>query len=554
MATSPTISYVGSVDTTNSPNGSNMFKILFDPNIQPLMFEYQIMPDTTELVPPEDIITGFINPDTAQSEGISNQYQLPIPSTGNDYNTGKVIRIRVYPQLLSVTPWSNALNFYNPPAAPGIIAAKYDSNTPVYYQDDDDLWVLLQGPKLEGIQYIIAYYFCDSDDNTVWKVSDPLEPEVVMYGGNESLRIHTSMDDDVSKTEGKNVVYVAVHAVFGFQDPEGKNFYTVSEISQSVKAEQSTFEAPTLHPIDYNSVNQSVTLTWDPPNSSYLPFYSVSAYDIYLSVSGGGASLLDTVSGTENTFNYTNDITTCGSMLEYYVVANSATGAAPLQSNTESVQVFYAATQPLDLNYEWAVPLNDNTTTVKVGFTFKNPSYLGCGSDPLMNWQIYDTTNESVVTEGTAVYNDAMNHIYAELVDFSYSDNNQYVIRAFVSTIDPNSQTRINGGVAQSSVIVPENVPIIYNISQSAAGVSFNVTSQLLISPTAQFIHVIPGGIITNIKFDTTDFDFEQTGDVEVYTCLLSWVDLGISPTNNFTIAVGNSAGVGVGHYNNAPQ
>jgi len=139
----PTLSYVGSVDTTTG-YGDNMFQIVFNSSITGvLMFEYQIL-DNNHSEPPTStqIVTGFINPDTAQTQGIVNQWIIPVPATGNDYITDTTIRIRVYPSNgLNVTEWSNPLPFYNPPYKPNVFEARYDENSG-YYDRDQELFVL----------------------------------------------------------------------------------------------------------------------------------------------------------------------------------------------------------------------------------------------------------------------------------------------------------------------------------------------------------------------------------------------------------------------------
>jgi hypothetical protein len=556
MAQIPTLSYVGSVDTTNSPSGVNMFRILFDSSItNVLMFEYQVLASTTGLLPPSAITTGFINPDSAQSEGIVNQWLVPVPSTGTNYDTGLLVRVRVYPSGLSVTEWSNALDFYNPPPEPTILVARYDPD----YLNNDDLWVLLQGPVQTGISYLLAYYYYNSSNETVWKVSSLLEPSVVTYNGSPSLVVHTPIDGDVSSDLSANLIYVAAHAVFTFEDDASNNFYTVSEISPTVAATPAQYDQPVLEPINYNYNNQLVTLTWTDPTSSFIPFYNISSFDIYLQIDGGLFSLLADVSGNLNTYSYTNTQLTCGTVLSYYVVANSATGAPSQQSNTESINVFYPATAPLNLFYSWAIN-NEYTGTVKVAFSFQNPTDLGCGEDPSANWQIINTSlGNAVVESGTLPYNSTPGHIYSQIVDFDYTLGNQYRIVAFFSTLNNNPPyDRVNGAISESSVIVPSAVPVIYNIELIPGGVQFDIASSNLVSPIAQLVvatYVDPSGVlIVHKPFSTINYVPDQDpydGSFIYEDCELLWTNLPISPSpTHFTLAISNSSGVGIGMYN----
>ena len=556
MAQIPTLSYVGSVDTTNSSSGVNMFRILFDQSITGiLMFEYQVLVSTTELTPPSQITTGFINPDSAQTDGIQNQWLIPIPATGNDYVTGQVVRVRVYPsQGLNVTDWSNALDFYNPPAAPVILIGKYDADTTPYYYNDDDLWVLLQGAAQPGISYLMAYYFCDSSNETVWQVSSLLEPSEVIFDGSACLVVHTNMGDDVSTDPSKNLVYVAVHAVYAFQDASDQTFYTISEISNTVAANQASYEPPVLLPVDYDYTIQNITLTWEAPTSSFLPFYAVSTYDIYLN-----DVLLDTVNGDVTTYSYTNTIETCGTTLSYYVVANSETGAPSQTSNTESVDVFYASQGVTFLSYDWAIR-NQETNSARVAFTFKNPidNNIGCGSSPIVNWQIVNVDASNLVVEDGSLTYDPSATLYVVATNFPYVAGTQYKIAVFISTINPNDGDRVDGVVEYSSVIVPVDIPIIYNIELITntdypllSGVRFNVASEVPLNPIGQIVNATAGPLnINNRPFNTEDFDYVILDGILIYSCTLLWVNLPLSPIpTHFTIAVSNPAGVGVGTY-----
>lgn len=546
MAQIPTLSYVGSVDTTNSPSGANMFRILFDQTItNVLMFEYQILSSTTELLPPELITTGFINPDSAQSDGIVNQWLIPVPSTGEDYVTGMVVRVRVYPSGLSVTEWSNSLNFYNPPPQPTIIYSKYDQS----YTGDDELWVLLQGPAQPGIKYILAFYYSDTANDTVWQVSSVLEPSLIQFDGSQQLVVNTGLGNNVSTDPSKQLIYVAAHAVYPFTYQQD-TFYTVSEISQTVTATPASYSPPVLEPLNYDYTTQDVTLTWLAPSSSFIFPYSVSTYDIYLN-----GSLIDSVAGNVNTYTYTNQAG-CGTTLTFYVVANSAVGSVSLQSNSESVNVFYASQAPLSLSYSWAVA-DDYDNSVKVAFTFQNPASLGCGTEPIANWQIINTSNnDEVVESGTLEYNSTPGHVYPKIVDFPYIVGNQYRIRVFMSTLDVNAPyDRIDGATSTSSVILPVPVPIIYNIELIQNGVRFDVASNDLISPFAQLVNATysaqTGVQINHRPFVTVNYTPTPVGNGFVYEdCQLFWADLPISPApTHFTLAISNSSGVGIGLY-----
>lgn len=570
----PVLSYIGSVDTSTSSNGVNMFQIYFNSSITSvLMFEYMILDDNASNPPTtEQMITGFINPDSAQTQGIANQWIIPIPSTGNNYITGKNVRVRVYPaDGLNVTEWSNSLELYNPPNPPVINLAKYDADTPIYYYNDDDLWVLLDdtGDDIDVLRYLLAYYYCDTSNNTVWAVSDLLTADRITYttidGVQTKLRLHCSIGNDVSILPNKQVVYVAAHTVYPFEY-ENNTYYTISEISNTVTALPASYEPPVLEPVDYDYTNQSVTLDWTAPTSSFIPFYNVSTYTIYRKINDSEYQLLATVDGDILTYTYTNTETVCGTELSFYVVATSATGAEEQTSNTENIYVFYAASAPQGLNYTWAVftePLsNDNA---EVLFSFENPSDLGCGSNPQIAWQIVNTSTSQIMNSGVVEYipnpeSPEPPTVYSVIADFSYNILNFYVIQVFAQTTNTNPPFNlIDGAVATSSSIIPSRIPFIYNIALYSdvytSGVTFNVSSRVEVNPTAQLAYIQVDGntvSIASVAFDMMQFNPPNYTGVYTYNCNLQWSNLEIdTPPDGFAIMVANQAGVGIGKYNN---
>ena len=63
----PTLSYVGSVDTSSSNTGNVILQVTFPSNIKALMFEYKYQPESTQIAVPDDLqYSGFVYPDAAE--------------------------------------------------------------------------------------------------------------------------------------------------------------------------------------------------------------------------------------------------------------------------------------------------------------------------------------------------------------------------------------------------------------------------------------------------------------------------------------------------------
>lgn len=551
----PVLSYVGSVDTTSLSAGVNMFKMLFDSSITGvLMFEYKIVSDVGSAFPaPDDVTTGFINPDSAQSQGISNQWLVPVPSTGTGYNPHTNVRIRVYPANgLNVTPWSNALSFYNPPTKPHINSAKFDADSSGSYLGDDDLWVLLdhvEGNDNTELQYLLAYYYVDDSGTTVWQVSDLLTP--VNYNGSDQWVLHVALNNDVSMVQ--RIIYVAAHTVYPFA---GNEFYTVSEISNTFVATPAANTPPVLDPLVYDYTaqpNQLINLTWQPPTSAFIGAYSLQNYFIWLN----GVNIA-TVDALATTYQYVNLNLTCGTQLSFSVQAISATGYDPLMSNSESVYVFTTASAPATLSYNWALYTDQYLhDEVAVSFNFTNPADIGCGSEPIVNWYISPDAGATQTVSGTVPYFSG-NAPYSVTTSFPYIDTNIYRIYAYVSTLNSNDTTqRIDGAIQQSSSIDPADVPLIYNVDTivsglQTSGVNFNVASAIEVAPVCTFTYWDSSNNTMDIRpWLMTEQDepvYDEVNNVYIYTVTLMWANFvpTITPyPPRFIISVANASGIG---------
>jgi hypothetical protein len=239
---SPILGYVSAIDVTDSGNGSSQYNIFFDSSITTsgnlLMFEYKLQPANVTNPTPDQITLAFVNTEnSSQMAGISNQWRISVPAIPTtlpifDYDPTipMEIRVRVYYGVLgtpdiNVTDWSNALNVHNPPNQPEITFALY--NTPSVAEQDDLYIVLETDAKInyDEVKFIVAYYYQDASNNTVWTVSDLLTATTVIYNSISSKLL--TMVDFGNVSDGSNAVYAAVYAVFPFTytDTSGTNNY-----------------------------------------------------------------------------------------------------------------------------------------------------------------------------------------------------------------------------------------------------------------------------------------------------------------------------------------
>jgi len=267
----PALAYVSSVDMTNTSNfGSTKYQILFDPILLAIgnliMFEYKFQKSDSSIPDLDNTSFGFISVENAIQSGIANQYIISIPALANTYDgsVDNTIQFRMYFGITSssknvfVTPWSNALNVYNPPVAP-IIYTDASAAGGAYFQpsfNTDKLYVLLdpsQNPyDYNTMKFVVCYFYQDSSNTTIWSVSDHLSATISTFD-NKTFRVITVENiGEVSTTSPYNKVYVSIHAVYDWVDISN-NYYALSYISNEVIAvEASSGGVPLLFNIVSN--------------------------------------------------------------------------------------------------------------------------------------------------------------------------------------------------------------------------------------------------------------------------------------------------------------
>lgn len=454
----PTLTYVGSIDLSNS-FGSTQYNIFFDPDITTygnvLMFEYKLQ-DSDVISPDPDTVTlGFVDTENAnQTMGISNQWLISIPSLSDIYSPTptKTIQVRVIYGVFGeadilTTPWSNALNVHNPPPQPVINLALF---TTPNVGDPNDLYVILQNnPDIDydAVKFIIAYYYQNQANETVWDISNLLDSTPVTYLA-QSCRL-LSINNFGTVNSDSTIVYTSVYCVYPFTDTvDGttNNYYSVSHISSTYNAGSADLlNAPTITSINYQVYDipssQNMVINWNPPDPSILPIYTVENYILEYSTNGTDWTVIDNEIPADQT-SYTFDVSSfdCGTTLSYRVKATEVNGSVSDYSNIESENIFKYALVPEDLTITNIVVNGDNTVNMTVNFN--NPSNIGCGSPLTAYFSILvDETQQTTVNYnsspiGTPNYS-------VELTNLIVSSSG--TVEVYLNTQDTNSANFLAG-------------------------------------------------------------------------------------------------------------
>lgn len=451
----PILTYVGSIDLSNS-FGSTQYNIFFDPDITAngnvLMFEYKLQDSDVISPDPETVTLGFVDTENAnQTMGISNQWLISIPSLSDIYNPTptKTIQVRVIygvfgePDILT-TPWSNPLNVHNPPPQQTINLALF---TTPNIGDPNDLYVILQNnPNIDydAVKFVIAYYYQNQANETVWDISDLLDSTSVTYLG-EPCRL-LSINNFGTVNSESTIVYTSVYCVYPFTDTvEGtlNNYYSVSHISTTYDAGSADLlNAPIITSIDYQVYDitslQNMVINWNPPDPSILPIYTVENYILEYSTNGTDWTVIDDeIPPNQTSFTFDVSSFDCETTLSYRVKATEINGSVSDYSNVESKNIFKYALAPQDLTITNIVVNGDNTVNMTVNFY--NPNNIGCGSPSTAYFSILVNETE----ETTVSYNFFPPNYSVELTNLSIPSSG--TVEVYLNTEDTNSTNFLAG-------------------------------------------------------------------------------------------------------------
>jgi hypothetical protein len=416
----PTLSYRGSVDITSAEYGSTLYNLFYDASLvslgSVLMFEVKTIQQNIIVPNPDTVSLSFISIENATNTGISNQWQIAVPSTNDNYDPNIAVRIavRVYIGItgtaeVGVTEWSNELDVHNPPAQPVIRDAFY--NTP---GDEDDLYIFLDLSEnsylVDGsLNFVAAFYYQDNGGSTVWDVSVPLTAQ--QLNGGFTYMLHVPNFGFVSTDPSYSVVYTSLYAVYEFQDDSNNNFYSVSHISNTVNATPAADLPPVVTSVDYavyNSGDQTMTVYWDAPLNADIPAYNVASYNVYVSTDPSGSFVMD-ASGVTDLF-YAYDVSSypCGTTVYFKIQALLTDGSTSPLSDTSiysHLNIFYYADAPTNLEVT-----NTSYSSGNIGMTvnFTGPVDEGCGTPVkfvvIIDGQSFDVGYDAPAANYSVVY------------------------------------------------------------------------------------------------------------------------------------------------------
>ena len=493
VTTSPTLSYVSSADVSSVVNdGLTKYEILFDASLVALgnliMFEYKFQDVGASSPNLANTSFGFISVEDAIQSGIENQYVIAVPAEANtlDGLATRTIQVRVYFGVTSVannvvvTPWSNELNVHNPPVTPVLYSAPGFAGA--YYDPDfttDRLYVYLDPITntydYTEIKFVVCYFFQDSGNATVWSVSEPLQAFDASFG-TASVKLITVPNIGTVSTASP-FVYVSIHAVYDWQY-SSNNYYAVSYMSNEVTAPSASSDTdPNITSVVYNvytgSVavpgDQTMTVTWEPPGNSGLPFFQVSTYTLYYSIDGSsGFYPYVTVDG--NILSATVNVGTgldglnldCGQNIRYRV------DALTVQSNVEPSPV----SDPTNI-FKYAQAVTDLTITnttynglvgMTVNFTGLSDITKGCGAGVSYVVSI-DGDTSFTPTSGSLTYFADQNYSLT-YTGLSVQQTGDVVVWLLTNNTNASPASPLAGVTATTSYIANNLVldPVVYDV------------------------------------------------------------------------------------------
>lgn len=497
VTTSPTLSYVSSADVSSVVNdGLTKYEILFDASLIALgnliMFEYKFQDVGASSPTLANTSFGFISVEDAIQSGIENQYVIAVPAESNtlDGAATRTIQVRVYFGVTSVannvvvTPWSNVLDVRNPPVTPVIYSIPgFDG---AFYDPDfttDRLYVYLDPSQNQydysEIKFVVCYFFQDTTNATVWSVSDPLAATDASFGAASVKLITVPNIGTVSTTSP--YVYVSIHAVYDWVY-SSNNYYAVSYMSNEVIAPSASSDTdPNITSVVYNVYTgpvavpgtQTMTVTWEPPGNSALPFYSVDSYTLYYSVDGSSVFYpYDTVAG--NILTATVNVGTglsglnlgCGQNIRYRVDALTVQGnTEPSPESDPPTNIFKYAQAVTDLTIT-NTTYGSGLVGMTVNFTGLDDTTKGCGAGVSYVVSIDGSTNY-VPISGLASLNYSSGTSYSlTYTGLPVSQTGNVVVSLLTNNTNASPASPLAGVTATTSYIANNLVlqPVVYDV------------------------------------------------------------------------------------------
>ena len=464
--TDPGLSYIGSIEPTNV-TGANLFQIIFDSSLStPFMFEYIIQSNNVRASPNTIVAQDFIYPEAAQTTGIANQWILPVPFTAAysslSYNPNQNIMIRVYPENVDPTPWSNALDLYNPPPQPQNIGASFPVTIgPISLNVTIPLPINVNNSP--PIQYMTAYYYYSvAASSTQWAVTAPVTPTLDI----SNVLIASYTGPDCADISGN--FYVSISGVFPIPGTS-PIAYTVSMISATVVAVPSTPSPPTLDSVTYNVYTQpnrsnsgpnTMTVNWTAPPGTPGSF-RVTDYIVDVSANAESAASYTVVS-SNTTFTIPDTLLNNYLDMPAYNIEISVIAiinGIGYRSNVLTKKIFQFSPAPSVINVYTTIPTSN---TQNISFDVTTPTSFGVYNVVYsLNWIVYYNSTDpypldglTIVSSGQLSTTPTTSTTYNfNAVGVSYSSSNQYSVAAWITTQDTNSSDYLAGLYGQGSSV-----------------------------------------------------------------------------------------------------
>lgn len=493
---SPSLSYVSSQDVSSAPSGTTSYTILFDATNASygnlIMFEYKLQ-DINTTPDLDNTEFGFVAAENAVQTGLSNQYIITVPAseTTNDGGSTQTIQVRIYfgynssPELV-VTDWSNQLNLQLPPTTPVIFTSAEPGFDGSFFDNTEGkLYVLLKEPDnqidydYDVIRFIVCFFYQVSNEETVWKVSDPTQATETTIG-NETFRLIT-VNLQGSVLEGSNA-YVSMHSVYNWTYEE-KIYHSVSFMSNEVVSIPSTNDSdPNITSVKYNIYDevaipgdQTMLVTWEPPGNSGLPFYAVQKYELYYKIDNDDFKLYTPIGIDPNTLEYIVNVGTagyygeglemkCGQSIVFRVdaVVQGENKPSPLSDPTNFFKYSEAVTNLIITNSSYEH--NDQGLDMvgfTVNFTGVSDSGKGCGEGSRYVIKINGDTP-------TPTSGDLLDYVSGKqyAVNFSNLSINQVgTVEVYLLTRDTNTTNEL-AGLSETVPYIANNVTL-YDVNYS---------------------------------------------------------------------------------------
>lgn len=590
QSNAPTATPVSAVDTNNlSP--SNIFLLtigddkLSDGNL--IQVEYLIT-DGAALQTSSYSVNDFISLDQIRTFKPSNSsdtdiyLEVPVSVDADNSYSESYIRFRMYNgttdplnSLIEVTDWSNEVPYKSPPIQPSEPTAYLVRNDPAYNTYyDDKLYVKIppnsdspyqidtsnNDPLNSIVKFIVSYNYKDNNGVVKWVVSSPLN--ATLSNGMLSLDpITLAQDVYWSNDSAASVINVAVNAVLEYSY-NSKNYYTVSEISNTVPATTPTpsDESPADLSIEYKvydaNSEQKMVLTWKPSNVSDIPNYVVDSYIVEVYVNN---TLDKTVEHTDLALleyeyavpdDYINTTTSNAIEFKVYEVSSlhGLSSAATASKNT-----FTYATVPQALDVVWAFVDDTNNTKEDLFIEFKNPENNGQGAPHDFVINVYDSSDNVKHTKTHDYDTDTQ----LNLVYFHDITRGGSYVTVLLRTKDTNSDDLENGHAAGNQTYTASERPVFLSSSIENDELRVVIASPIAIvrknelhsldSPFKSVVFDSPTVVGDNLYTAGYQANLTDTEGVHTYTYIFTKQflnDASISLTNPILVTTANRSGV----------